>query len=106
MCCSVALTACKTERIAVASRPDLANAQRMECVAAGERPAVPAEYSIDWSKVVTVEQARGEHDAFVRVLRQREGVVAGYLVDIEGKLFVCSSNAQWWRDYWKGVGEG
>ena len=61
---------------------------------------IPAEYAIDWSKVVTVEQAKAEHQAYVAALRSREGVVAGYVVALEGRLFVCSDNLQWWRDYW------
>lgn len=51
-------------------------------------------------------QARAEHDAYVRSVRTREGVIVGYLVSIEGKLFVCSNNAAWWRDYWSGLPTG
>lgn len=94
---------CKTERVATSLRPDLDHAERMVCESAGERPAIPPEYVIDWSKVVTVEDAKREHNAFVRSVRTREGVVAGYVVTIEGKLFACSNNAQWWRDYWQAV---
>lgn len=67
------------------------------------RPAIPAEYEIDWSAITTVEQARSEHDAYVRSVRTREGIVAGYIVTIEGRLFTCSNNAQFWRDYWRGL---
>ncbi len=102
----MALAGCATERLAVASRPDLDNPARLVCEAASSRPEIPAEYAIDWGRVVTVEQAKAEHDAYVRSIRTREGIIAGYVVDIEGRLFVCSSNAQWWRDYWKGVGSG
>lgn len=100
MCCSLALAGCASTKIAVASRPDRERPERLVCEATGARPSIPAEYSIDWSRVFTVDQARSEHDAYVRSIRKREGVIAGYLVDVEGKLFVCSSNAQWWRDYW------
>lgn len=72
----------------------------MDCVAAGDRPAIPAEYVIDWSKVLTVPQARAEHETFVRSVRDREGVTVGYIVDIEGKLFACSSDAEWLRDFY------
>jgi len=75
----------------------------MVCEAAAGRPIIPPEYVIDWPAVQSVDQARGEHEAFVARLRAREAVVAGYLVDIEGRLFVCSNNAQWWRDYWAGL---
>lgn len=96
-------SACSPQRIAVPSRPDLANPDRLTCEAAGERPALPAEYVIDWSRVTTVEQARSEHDAYVRSVRTREGVIVGYVVTVEGRLFVCSNNAAWWRDYWAGL---
>lgn len=98
-------SACATERVAVSLRPDRDNPDRLICEVAGPRPAIPTEYRIDWSKVATVEQAKVEHEAFVRSIRTREGVVAGYLVDLEGRLFVCSNNAQWWRDYWKALPE-
>lgn len=98
------LAGCVPDKLAVASRPDLDNPSRLVCEASGQRPAIPADYAIDWSRVATVDQARAEHDAYVRQVRTREGIVAGYVVDIEGKLFVCSNNAQWWRDYWRGLG--
>lgn len=89
--------------MAVPIRPDRDNPARLICEAQGERPTLPAEYVVDWSKVQTVAQARAEHDAYVRSVRTREGVIVGYVVTIEGKLFVCSNNAQWWADYWRGL---
>jgi hypothetical protein len=68
-----------------------------------ERPAIPPTYVIDWSKVTTVDQAHSEHDAYVRSVLARNQVLAGYIVTIEGRLFVCSNNAQFWRDYWSGL---
>lgn len=67
------------------------------------RPSIPATYVIDWSRVTTVDQARAEHDAYVRSILDRNEVLVGYIVEIEGRLFVCSNNAQWWRDYWGGL---
>jgi hypothetical protein len=95
--------ACEPKRIATSLRPDRDNPERMICEAVPKRPPLPAEYSIDWSKVTTVPQARTEHDAYVRSVRAREGVVVAHIVTVEGKLFVCSNNAQWWRDYWAGL---
>jgi hypothetical protein len=89
--------------VAVPIRPDKENQARLICEAQGERPTLPAEYVVDWSKVQTVEQARAEHETYVRSVRTREGVIVGYVVTVEGKLFVCSNNAQWWRDYWAGL---
>ena len=100
MFCSVLAAGCAPQKIAVVSRPDLDNPDRLVCAGAGTRPDIPAEYAIDWSRIATVEQARAEHDAYVRAIRTREGIVAGYVVDLEGRLFICSNNAQWWRDYW------
>lgn len=93
-------SACAPQRVAVPIRPDKENRARLICEAQGERPTLPAEYVVDWSKVQTVAQARAEHETYVRSVRTREGVIVGYVVTVEGKLFVCSNNAQWWRDFW------
>lgn len=92
----LATSACHTVRTAdFLATP----ADRLICDAAGARPKIPAEYVIDWAKVATVDQARAEHQKYVASVRTREGVVAAYVLSIEGKLFVCSNNAQWRRDY-------
>lgn len=95
--CSLALTGCgDTTRIAEAIPIP---AERMDCVYVADRPALPPEYVIDWSKVTTVEQAHSEYDAYVRSVRTREGKVAGYVVTLENRLFLCASDAQWIREY-------
>lgn len=73
--------------------------EKLTCDALATRPQIPPEYQIDWSKVVTVEAARGEHDAFVRTLRTREGLIAGHIVQIEGNWFSCWSTVKWHADY-------
>lgn len=100
MSCSVG--ACTEKRIAKAIKTPAA---RLVCEPAGDRPSIPAEYVIDWTRVTTVPQARSEHDAYVRSVRTREGLVAGYIVSIEGKLFVCADNAQWRKDFEAGLPE-
>lgn len=80
--------------------------ERLQCAALGSRPAIPPEYVIDWSKVTTVAQAHAEHDAYVRSVRTREGIISGYILEIEGKLFVCSNNAAWLREFYKEVSNG
>lgn len=104
-CFLLPLTACDhTIRVAV---PVIPPAERLACVAAGDRPAIPAEYAIDWSAITTVDQAKAEHLKYVASIRTREGVVSGYIVRIEGQLFACSNNAAWLRDFFaaqKGVG--
>ncbi|AHE55925.1 hypothetical protein NX02_21465 [Sphingomonas sanxanigenens DSM 19645 = NX02] len=49
--------------------------------------------------MTTVEQARAEHQRYVASIRTREGVVAGYVLKVEDKLFVCSNNTQWLREF-------
>jgi hypothetical protein len=98
----LALAGCNEKIVAPIKPPP----QRLVCEAAGERPKIPAEYQIDWSKVQTVQQARSEHDAYVRSIRTREGIVAGYIVTLEGKHFICFNNAQWQRDFWAKLPDG
>lgn len=75
-------------------------AERMDCVVlADQRPTIPPEYVIDWTRVTTVAQARAEHEAFVTRLRQRETPVALYVVELEGELWACADDDAWLRDY-------
>lgn len=101
----LAAASCETVRTAVPVKPPT---ERMDCVAVepGQRPQLPPEYVIDWSKVTTVPQARTEHEAFVRSVRTREGVVAGYVVALEDKLFLCASDDEWLRDFFDRLPDG
>jgi hypothetical protein len=94
------LAACETTRIMVPVAPP---ADRIDCRELDGRPRIPTEYVIDWSRVVTVEQAQAEHQAVVASVRAREGVAAGYIVDLEGAVFACASDAAWLRDLYGGV---
>lgn len=98
--CSLLVTGCQTDKVvqALATPPE-----RLVCEAAGPRPAIPAEYAIDWSRVATVDQAKAEHAKYVASIRNREGVITSYIMRIEGKLFVCATNMQWRRTYEKGL---
>lgn len=98
---ALALTACGEPKRVVESIPT--PPERLICEAAGTRPSIPPEYRIDWGKVRTVAEARAEHDKFVAVLRTREGVIAAYILEVEGKLFTCFVNAQWRRDFEAGL---
>lgn len=73
--------------------------QHLICEKAGTRPTIPAEYQIDWTHVATVAQAKAEHLKYVASIRNREGIVAAYVLKIEGINFVCWNNMQWRRDY-------
>lgn len=96
----LALSACEPKRIVehLPTPPD-----RLICAEAGTRPTIPPEYQIDWSQVRTVPQAKAEHEKYVATIRTREGVVAGYILKLESKLFICSNNMQWRRDYEAGL---
>ena len=80
---------------------------RLQCAAIGDRPTIPPEYVIDWSKVLvadnapmTLANAQAEHARYVTSIRTREGIVAGHVLAIEGKLFACSNNATWLREFY------
>lgn len=77
--------------------------ERLICERGGTRPALPSEHAIDWGTVTSVPAAKLEHEKFVSVLRTREGLVAGYLLKIEGALFTCWNNMEWRREYERGI---
>lgn len=101
--CFLSLLATGCNRPEVAAVPIKPPVERLQCIAAGDRPAVPSEYAIDWSKVATVDQAKAEHFKFVASVRTREGVIVGHILRIEGQLFACSNNAAWLRDFYDGL---
>jgi hypothetical protein len=93
---ALALTACHTAHVAdfIATPAD-----RLVCEAAGPRPKIPAEYQIDWTKIATVDQAKSEVVALITRQHERESVVAGYVLQTEGKLETCFLNMNWRRQY-------
>ena len=103
MCFSaLTVSGCQEKRVVTNLKPP---SERLQCAPAGERPTIPPEHRIDWQSVSTVAQARSEHDAYVRSVRTREGMVAGYIVAVEGKLFACSNNAAWLREWYAATDE-
>lgn len=100
LCSATVLSGCETKRTVTALRTP---ADKLVCNAAVKRPVIPPEYRIDWARVGTVAQAHAEHDKYVATIRTREGVIAGYILDIEGRLFVCGSNMQWRKDFEAGL---
>lgn len=101
------LTACEPKRVVTALPIP---PERMDCAAAGKRPAIPPEYAIDWRRVESaltvpdaVKAARSEVQQFVGSVRTREGTVAGYVLSIEGQLFACSNDATWLREWQAGL---
>lgn len=93
----LALTACgETKRVAefIPTPPE-----RLVCEQAGTRPTIPPETVIDWTHVTTVAQAKIKHEGYVKSVRTREGVVAGYILKLEGIAFVCFNNMQFRREF-------
>lgn len=81
--------------------------ERIDCVAysAADRPTLPAEYRVDWQRVESVDQAQAEHQKFVDSVRAREGLIAVYIVEVEGELWACASDDEWLRDWQAAVEE-
>ena len=72
------------------------------------RPDLPAPYVIDWSSVLvpgdaemTLERAKAEQEAFAARVYDRNGVVAGYILNLEGANFTCWNSLQTQRDYYR-----
>lgn len=104
MFCSLA--ACGNERPEIHFKPIAIPAERMDCAVLIKRPPVGEEYKIDWASV----EAAPDKDFAIRLaklevqklrysLHQRDGVVANYILNIEGILFGCSNDAEWLREY-------
>lgn len=92
----LALSACEPKRVVTALPIP---PERMDCQdATGQRPTLPPEFQIDWTKIATVDQAHAAFDNFTLVLRGREQTVANYVLTLEGKLFQCAEDARWLRE--------
>jgi hypothetical protein len=73
--------------------------ERLVCEPAGSRPTIPPEFQIDWGHVTTLAQAKDEFAKYRANALSREGIVAGYVLKVEGQLFVCFNNMQWRKDF-------
>jgi hypothetical protein len=111
MCC-LAASGCKTTRELDALRPDRTNPDRFVCEAAGTRPKAPPEYQIDWTEAskaptvaIAIERAKAEVAKLIGSVRNREGVVVGYILQLEGRHFVCFNNMTWQRDFYQRLGD-
>jgi hypothetical protein len=105
----LALSACEPKRVVTNLAPP---SERLQCVGLSARPKIPAEYTIDWAKVSNarsvaeaVTLAKGEVATYRASVRNREGVIAGYILEIEGRLFACSNNAAWLREWYAKTAE-
>ena len=101
--CSVVSSCGDTKRI-VEALPTPAD--RLICERIGTRPTIPPEHKIDWSQVRTVAQAKVEHDKVMATVRTREGIVAGYILKLEGANFICWNNMEWRRQFEAGLRDG
>lgn len=99
-CCLISVTGCKPA-VEYRFKPIPIPAERMDCTAVdkSDRPKLGALYTIDWSKVTSVPQAQIEVGKLMTTMINRETTVTNYILDIEGKLFLCASDAQWLREY-------
>ena len=103
--CSLTLTAASCgEKRTVQHLPT--PPERLVCEAVPARPSISPEYQIDWRSVesaatvkVAVDRAKAEVAKLMGSIRNREGVIVGHILSLEGKLFTCFTNAQWRRDY-------
>lgn len=100
---TVLLTGCSTNYTV---KPLPTPPERMACEAAGPRPKIAPEPQINWAKIVSIAEAEAAHGRVLTAIHAREGVVAKYLLDVEGRLFVCATNMQWRRTYEAGVSNG
>lgn len=106
--CSLAVSACNTtQRVVEPLRPDQTNPERFVCERTGTRPTIPPEFQIDWTPIelapnvpAAVALMREALAHFVAVIRTREGIVAGYIVTLEGANFTCFNNMAWQRDFY------
>lgn len=99
--CFSALTAGSCEKRVVTSIP--IPPERMDCAKVSKRPKLPPELTIDWTQISSVLAAQEAHKAYVARIRTREGIVTGYILEVEGELFACSNDAAWLRDWQKGL---
>lgn len=104
------LAACKEERPVFTPLP--IPAERIDCSVLIKRPELTPEYKFDWATVekaptkeFAIQLAKLEVKKFIHILREREGTTANYILNIEGILFGCSSDAEWLRDYTKKTAE-
>lgn len=100
------LAACNTPAPEIHFKPLSIPAERIDCAVLIKRPPLTPEYKIDWvtveaapDKDMAIKLAKLEVKKFLYDLRVREGIVANYILNMEGILFGCSSDAEWMRDY-------
>lgn len=104
----LALTACKEKEIHFKTLP--IPADKMQCVEVqpADRPKLAKLYMVDWDKIAAAPDKNGailaaqaEVAALLKSVYAREATVSRYVIEIEDKLFLCSSNAKWLQDYTK-----
>ncbi len=106
------LAACgpQTVHSVSALRPDLTNPERFVCELAGTRPPISPDYLMNWQFVgmatsvsEAIERAKAEHKKYVDQGHARELVIATYVLLIEDRLFICSNNMAWQREFYSGL---
>jgi hypothetical protein len=81
---------------------------KIDCAVLIKRPPITDEYVIDWATVkkaptkeFAIQLAQLEVQKLLSNIHSRELTVVNYIVNIEGILYGCSSDAEWMRDYTK-----
>jgi len=90
----LAFSGCETIRTAEALDVPPERTDCIELLGVDARPTIPPEYFIDWTRVQTVDQARAEHEAFVTRVRERERLVAMYVIRLADRGFACADDAR------------
>ena len=97
-------SACAPTRVVVPLKPD---PERLDCVELAGRPTIPAEYVVDWTRIrAGGDAARDEVTRLIASVRSREGIVVGYVVQLEERVFACSNDATWLRDFYRPLPDG
>ena len=99
------LSACNEE---IHFKPIPIPPEKIDCVPLIKRPSLNDEYVIDWATVekaptkeMALQLAKLEVKKLLYSVHNRELTVVNYIVNIEGILYGCSSDAEWLRDYTK-----
>lgn len=93
-----------------ALRPDQTDPERFKCELAGTRPTIMPNPTPNWvfigqatTVADAVERARKEHQSFLDHNRERERIVATYLLMVEDNLFLCFNNMTWQKEFYAGL---
>lgn len=96
------LSSCETtvKRETVPLNVKAESPEHFVCPPKPDRPTLPPGYTIVWADVENVAEAQLEVSILIESIMARNGVVADYILDLEGIHFTCWNNMQWQNDYY------